>query len=248
MNLNKFFRELKRRSVYRVAIAYAVVSWLIIQVAVSTFPYLSIPDWCITALIWAIIIGFPVALILGWIYEMSPEGLVKTVTEEAQDNSLPGSRKKPFTSNLIIAILLLALIGQQAFIHFWNKESEQGDKSIAVLPFRTSGPNEEDSYIANVMMESIRDNLAKVETFKVPSSRSVDKYRQSNNKSIPQIGNELGVTYLIDGSVQTLRNKAKIKVNLIRAKDDHVTIIYSEEVELEEVLSLQSAQISLSGK
>ena len=231
MNLNKFFRELKRRSVYRVAIAYAVVSWLIIQVAVSTFPYLSIPDWCITALIWAIIIGFPVALILGWIYEMSPEGLVKTVTEEAQDNSLPGSRKKPFTSNLIIAILLLALIGQQAFIHFWNKESEQGDKSIAVLPFRSLGTNEEDTYIANVLMESIRDNLAKVESFKVPSSRSVDKYRQSTMSS-PLIGNELRVEYLIDGSVHTLGNKAVIRVDLIRAEDDFSTSIYSSSVGL----------------
>ena len=177
MNVNQFFQELKRRNVYRVGIAYGAVAWLIIQVVVSIFPYLHIPDWCIPLAIWTVLTGFPIALVLAWIYEMSPEGIIRTSSSEAMENPLTTSKKKPFTSNLIIGVLLLAVVAQQLYIHYWNSQPASTDKSIAVLPFKNESPNQENQYFCNGMMEAILNHLSKIEELRVISRNSVEQSR-----------------------------------------------------------------------
>jgi len=113
---NRFFQELKRRNVYRVATVYAITGWIIVEVTDTVFPHLGLPEWLVSALIVVILAGFPVALILSWIYDIGPKGLIKTDKEESSQNSPSTSRKKPFTSNLIIIILAILLVGQ--FIYF----------------------------------------------------------------------------------------------------------------------------------
>jgi len=113
---NRFFQELKRRKVFRVATVYAITGWIIVEVTDTIFPHLGLPVWLVTALIIVILAGFPIALILSWIYDTGPRGLIKTDTEESSQNSPSTSRRKPFTSNLFIVILAILLVGQ--FIYF----------------------------------------------------------------------------------------------------------------------------------
>jgi len=113
---NRFFQELKRRNVYRVATVYAITGWIIVEVTDTVFPHLGLPEWLVTALVVVILAGFPLALILSWIYDIGPEGFIKTDKEESSQNSPSTSGKKPFTSNLLIVILAILLVGQ--FIYF----------------------------------------------------------------------------------------------------------------------------------
>ncbi len=114
--LNQFFRELKRRKVYRVATVYAITGWIIIEVTDTIFPHLGLPEWLVTTLVVVILAGFPVALILSWIYDIGPKGFIKTDKEEPSQHSPSTSKKKTFTSNLVIIILAILLVGQ--FIYF----------------------------------------------------------------------------------------------------------------------------------
>ena len=109
-----FFQELKRRNVYKVAITYAIVAWLVIQIAVATFPILKLPEWTTTFIVVLFIIGFPIALMLAWAFEMSPEGMVRTTSVEAQENPYPDHKKKPLTSKVAIGVLLLVVAGHFA--------------------------------------------------------------------------------------------------------------------------------------
>ena len=113
---NRFIQELKRRNVHRVATVYAITGWIIVEVTDTVFPHLGLPEWLVTALVVIILAGFPVALILSWIYDLGPKGLIKTDKEEPSQNSPSTVRKKPFTSNLIIVILAILLVGQ--FLYF----------------------------------------------------------------------------------------------------------------------------------
>ena len=143
---NPFFQELKKRNVYRVATVYAIVGWLIIQVADVIFPYFGLPDWIVTALIIITFTGFPIAVILAWIFEMSPDGIVRTGSKKASDNPYTERRKKPLTSTVAIVVLLLLVAGQFVYFSFLRKPANEvqaasssslslPSNSIAVLPF-----------------------------------------------------------------------------------------------------------------
>ena len=107
MSKSNFFEELKRRNVYRVALAYVVVSWVIIQVASILLPTFEAPPWVMKVLTFILIIGFPIALLLAWAYEMSPQGMIRTDSQKSDENTFLQEKRKPFTSNVIIGILLL---------------------------------------------------------------------------------------------------------------------------------------------
>ena len=213
MKFNQFFQELKRRNVYRVAITYAVVSWLIIQIATSTFPYLNIPDWCITFVIWAVIIGLPIALILAWAFEISPEGIAKTVPQSVEENPIESGRKKPFTSNLIIGLLLLAVAGQQLYIHYWKSEPEFLDKSIAVLPLINLNNSDNLEYFSDGVTQEIIDELAKIKSIAVSAFSTAYQYK-NQAKPHNEIAEELGVEYLIAGSYRLFEENNRIKLSI----------------------------------
>jgi len=139
--LSRFFLELKRRNVYRAATVYAITSWIIIEVAATVFPYLGLPEWLVTAIIVFILMGFPVVLVLSWIYEMGPKGIIRTDSEEAEENPLPAGKKKPFTSTTAIVVLSMLLVAQFVYFGFIRKNNTRVlpdkviNERVAVAPF-----------------------------------------------------------------------------------------------------------------
>ena len=123
MNFNQFFKELKRRSVYKVAVTYAIVAWLLIQIVSAIIPMLEAPTWIGKTVLILLLVGFPIALILAWAFEMSPEGMIRTSSEAAAENPLPDHKKNPLTSNLLIGVLLLIIVGQFVYTRYFDTGS-----------------------------------------------------------------------------------------------------------------------------
>jgi TolB-like protein len=220
MNPKNFFAELKRRNVYKVAVAYAVVAWLLIQIATQVFPFLEIPNWAIRLVIVLVAFGFPIALILAWAFELTPEG-IKRVEEVARPESITRAtgRKLDF---LIIGILLL-VIGIFGFGRFGNRAptAEQApSKSIAVLPFENLSDDKQTSYFTDGVQGEILANLAKIADLRVISRTSVMLYKSGNPRNLREIGQQLGVAHVLEGSVQRAANRVRVMAQLIDARTD----------------------------
>jgi len=219
MNLGSFFAELKRRNVYKVAVAYAVVGWLLIQVATQVFPFFEIPNWGIRLVVLIIAIGFPIALIIAWAFELTPEGIQRT--EEA-DRTYPGkSRGRTWIYVVISAALLSAglfLLGRYTAPNE-NKISDVPAKSIAVLPFENLSRDPDNAYFAEGIQDEILTRLAKVADLKVISHTSTQRYKSSPN-DLPQIAKQLGVANILEGSVQKSQDQVRVNVQLINAATD----------------------------
>src|SRR2546426_5140380 len=168
MNPKNFFAELKRRNVYKVAIAYAVVAWLLMQVASQIFPFFEIPNWAVRLVVLLLIIGFPVALILAWAFELTPEGIKRT-----EDVDLSKSVRRKTGRKLdffIIAVLMLViaiLVFQRLHPNVSPAVSSSLEKSIAVLPFVDLSQAKDQEYFCDGISEEILDALAKVEGLRV---------------------------------------------------------------------------------
>src|SRR5262245_9978846 len=163
MNLRKFFAELKRRNVYKVAIAYAVVAWLLMQIASQIFPFFDIPTWGVRLVVLLLVIGFPIALILAWAFELTPEGIKRTEDVDLSKSiRRKTGRKLDF---LIIAVLLLVIAGL-LFQRFHSKVSpafpSSLEKSIAVLPFENLSEHKANAYFADVIKENILPPMTKI--------------------------------------------------------------------------------------
>jgi hypothetical protein len=178
VNPKNFFAELKRRNVYKVAIAYGVVAWLLMQVASQIFPFFEIPNWAVRLVVLLLMIGFPVALILAWAFELTPEGI-----KRAEDVDLSpaltrkAGRKLDF---LIIAVLLLVisiLVFQRLHPGVSPAVSSSLEKSIAVLPFENLSEDKANAYFADGIQEEILTRLAKIADLKVISRTSTQQYQ-----------------------------------------------------------------------
>src|SRR6266478_4005067 len=244
MDPKKFFGELKRRNVYKVAVAYAVVAWLLIQGATQVFPFFEIPNWAIRLVVLLLIIGFPIALILAWAFELTPEGI-----KRAEDVDLSKSitrrtgRKLDF---LIIAILLLVIgvfayqrfgPGQKALITVPSAISE---KSIAVLPFENLSANQENAFFTDGVQNEILANLAKVADLKVISRTSVMLYKSGNPRNLREISEQLGVAHVLEGSVQRSANRVRVTAQLIDARNDAHLWAQTYDRDLADVFAIQS--------
>jgi TolB-like protein len=235
-----FFAELKRRNIYKVAVAYAVVAWLLIQVATQVFPFFEIPNWAIRLVIMLLALGFPVALILGWAFELTPEG-IKRVEEVARPESITRAtgRKLDF---LIIGILLL-VIGIFTFGRFGNRAptAEQvPSKSIAVLPFENLSDDKQNSYFTDGVQGEILANLAKIADLKVISRTSVMLYKSGNPRNLREIGQQLGVAHVLEGSVQRAANRVRVTAQLIDARTDAHLWAQTYDRDLADVFAIQS--------
>ncbi len=222
MNPNKFFSELKRRNVYKVALTYAIVAWLLAQMAGLAADSFNAPEWVIKMIIVVLFLGFPVAIILAWAFEMSPQGIIRTASKKAQENPYSEHQKKPLTGKLFIGVLIVIIIGQFAYNKYVNGNSvdtSEIEKSIAVLPFINDSADENNLYFCNGIMEGILDHLSKIEDLTVISRTSVEQFRH-NKPTSKEIAEKLGVQYLVEGSVQKLGNKVVIFAQLIYARDD----------------------------
>src|SRR5215470_15410862 len=217
MNPRNFFGELKRRNVYKVAIAYAVVAWLLMQVASQIFPFFDIPSWGVRLVVLLLIIGFPIALILAWAFELTPEGIKRT---EDVDLSKSIRRKTGRKLDFLIIAVLLLVIAALLFQRFHAKVSppvsSSPEKSIAVLPFENLSEDKANAYLADGIQEEILTRLAKIADLKVISRTSTQRY-QSKPGNLSEIAKQLGVANILEGSVQKAGDTVRVSVNLIQA-------------------------------
>src|SRR5467141_1143315 len=220
MNLEKFFTELKRRNVYKVAVAYAVVAWLLIQVATQVFPFFEVPNWAVRLVVLLIIIGFPIALVIAWAFELTPEGLMRT--EVADAAPAPRSRSRAWIYVVLIAGVLSAglfFLGRFTASTKQGISAEVSSKSIAVLPFDNLSSDKENAYFAEGIQDEIITRLAKIADLKVISRTSTQQY-QSKPGNLSEIAKQLGVANILEGSVQKAGDQVRVNVQLIQVGDN----------------------------
>ena len=223
MKSQNFFAELKRRNVYKVAVAYLVVAWLLIQAASIFFPAFDAPPWVMKLLIIIAFLGFPVALVLSWAFEITPEG-IKLESEIEPNKSI--TRR---TGRKIVAITIaLAVVAAGLFVYqlVRSKSDASGtttatiaNKSIAVLPFDNLSRDPDNAYFCEGVQDEILTRLAKVADLKVISRTSTQHFK-STPDNLPQIAKQLGVAHILEGSVQKASDKVRVNVQLINAQSD----------------------------
>src|SRR5213595_3396119 len=225
MNPKSFFGELKRRNVYKVAVAYAVVAWLIAQIATQIFPFLEIPNWVVRLVIALVVIGFPIALVIAWAFEATPEGIKRTEVADAMPVSAATRRKK---HAWIYVVVIAAAISVALFFlgryTAGNKSvasvpNELPAKSIAVLPFDNLSRDPDNAYFAEGVQEEILTRLAKVADLKVISRTSTQRFKSAPS-DLREIAKQLGVMNIVEGSVQKANDQVRVNVQLINAMTD----------------------------
>jgi TolB-like protein/Tfp pilus assembly protein PilF len=220
MNPKNFLAELRRRNVYKVAVAYAVVAWLLMQIATQVFPFLEIPNWAIRLVIMLVALGFPIALIIAWAFELTPEGLKRT--EFADELPKKSARSRAWIYVVVIAGAIsvsLFFFGRYTATNKQSGLTELPAKSIAVLPFENLSGNPENAYFTDGIQEEILMRLAKIADLKVVSRTSTVRYKRSPG-SLREIATQLGVANVLEGSVQRTADRVHVNVQLIKAVSD----------------------------
>ena len=214
-----FFSELKRRNVYKVAVAYAIAGWALAQGIAQVFPVFGVPNWIIQLIVLLIVIGFPIALVLAWAFELTPEGLKRT---EDADLVRPRAKSQAWIYVAVIgAVLSIGLFFAGRYTAIKTNASENSfAKSIAVLPFENISDDKQNSYFADGVQDQILTNLAKVSELKVISHTSARQYKTGVQRNLREIGKQLGVAYIVEGSVQRSRDRIRINAQLIDARTD----------------------------
>jgi TolB-like protein/predicted Zn-dependent protease len=220
VNPKNFFTELKRRNVYKVAIAYAVVAWLLIQVATQVFPFFEIPNWVVRLVVLLIIVGLPIALIIAWAFELTPEGLKRTEFADKLPKKSSGNRVWLYVVVLAGALSVsLFFLGRYTAPTKLTGSTTAAAKSIAVLPFANLSEDKANAYFAEGIQEEILTRLAKIADLKVISRTSTQRY-QSNPGNLSEIAKQLDVANILEGSVQKAGDTVRVSVNLIQAAGD----------------------------
>jgi TolB-like protein len=222
MNPRNIFAELKRRNVYRAAVAYGVVAWFLTQLTTQVFPFFGIPNAAIRFVVIALAVGFPIAMCLSWLYEFTPEGVVRS--EDLDPAKVRSARRAMgrILDFIIIGVLLLviAMLIYQRFPFRTEAGETISQKSIAVLPFENLSDEKENVYFADGVQDEILNDIAKVADLKVISRTSVMQYRSGVTRNLREIAKELGVAYVVEGSVQRTANRVRVSAQLIDAKTD----------------------------
>lgn len=214
-----FFAELKRRNVYKVAVAYAVIGWLVIQVAATVVPALHLPNGMTTAVVLLTFLGFPIALVIAWAFEMTPEGMKRTENVSPNEHIPQWSRRKFVAFIAVVALLAAALLGYQFTRTKGAAPVRATAKSIAVLPFENLSSEKDNAYFADGIQDEILTRLAKIGELKVISRTSTQRYK-SSPEDLPKIAQQLGVAHILEGSVQKSAGQVRVTVQLIRASSD----------------------------
>ena len=221
MNLSRFFAELKRRHVYRAAVAYAMVAWLITQVATQVFPFFDIPNGAVRVIIVALLIGFPIAMLLAWHFELTGEGFVRDEDVDPTTRQIAGRRLDFVIIGVLVILIAVLIYGRPLF------RSSSGEiipeKSIAVLPFVNMSDNKENGFFADGIQDDILTALARIGDLRVISRSSVMQFRDPGARGLREIGKLLGVANVLEGSVRREGDKVVVNVQLIDAlKDRHL--------------------------
>lgn len=245
--MSGFFEELQRRKVYRVAAAYIVAAGFLIQIASAAFPAWELPNWSLRLVIVLLLIGFPIALILAWAYDITPQGIQGTPTT-------PGAHRR---RNLILLIAFAVIISASAGFFLlprvvWDKI----DKSVAVLPFQNLSSDPDNAYFADGIQEEVLTRLAKIGDLKVISRTSTQGY-QSEPGNLAEIAKQLGVANILEGSVQRAGDQVRVNVHLVNVQsgsqlwaetyDRKLSDIFSVESEIAKGIA-ESLQTKLTGR
>ena len=226
--MNSFFRELKQRKVYRVAVGYAVVAWLVVQISATVMPAYHAPEWILPIFITGVALGFPVALVLAWAFEVKG-GVIEKAPESSGDLAAANKHRVWLLAAVGLIISSLAVGGYWLW-HPWRKvptASEAStatmpairEKSIAVLPFENLSEDKANAYFADGIQEEILTRLAKISDLKVISRNSTERY-QSKPPNLAEIAKQLGVTNILEGSVQKAADQVRVNVQLVNAQTD----------------------------
>lgn len=252
-------QELKRRNVFKVAAAYVIVGWLIMQAGEVMGPALRLPDWINSALAFFLILGFPLAMFFAWAYEMTPEGIMKDKGVD-QDQSIANATGVILNRTIIIALVLsLAYISVDKFILDPKRDAEllqteavqavditdpvaedkvPDSNTIAVLPFANMSSDPEQEYFSDGITEEILNLLVKIPELKVTSRTSVFTFK-GQNVDIPTVAKKLGVAHILEGSVRKAGNRVRITTQLIEAGNDVHLWSETYERQLDDIFAIQ---------
>jgi len=242
MNWSNFFGELKRRHVYRVAVVYAVVAWLLIQIATQVFPFFEIPDWGIRLVVLAIVIGFPVALILAWAFELTPEGIKRAEDVDLTKGGAGRSGHKWIWIAATAAILAVGLFVGSIFNLFHVKRHPAAttphDKSIAVVPLVNESGDPAQEYFSDGLSEELINGLGQIHELRVMGRNSSFHFKGKTDDS-RAIGQALGVANLLEGSVRKQADRVRISVELVNAADGSQRWSQTYDCDLKDIFAAQ---------
>jgi adenylate cyclase len=218
VNAKNFFAELKRRNVYKVAIAYGVVAWLLMQVASQIFPFFEIPNWAVRLVVLLLILGFPIALVLAWAFELTPEGI--KLTESADREAAKPSRNRAW---IYVVILAAALSVGLFFVSRYTASNQVmtsvlPEKSIAVLPFDNQNRDPDTDYLSDGIPESIINSLSQLSQLKVMARSAVFQYK-GKEVDPRKVGRDLGVRAVLMGRLIQQGNNLTIRTELVNVSD-----------------------------
>jgi serine/threonine-protein kinase len=242
MRSTSFFTELKRRNVYKVAAAYAVVAWLLMQVASQIFPFFEIPNWVVRLVVLLLLIGFPIALIIAWAFEVTPEGIKRTEVANAAGQR---SRGGAWIYIVLIGVALsggLFFVGRYTAGHGVSQVREVAtagaEKSIAVLPLLNESGDPKDEYFSDGLSEELIAALAQISGLKVIGRSS--SFRFKDRKEEPKtIGEKLGVSTLLEGTVRKQGDRVRIVAELVNAADGIELWTRTFDRELKDIFTVQ---------
>ena len=227
-----FFEEVKRRKVYRVAAAYIIAAGGIIQLASATFPAWELPNWSLRLVILLLLVGFPIALILAWAFDITAQGI-----EATPETTVPRTRRR---RNIIMLIATgIVISAATGFFVLPRVAAHKVDKSIAVLPFENLSDEKENAYFADGVQDDVLTNLSKIGDLRVISRTSVMQYR-GRPTNLREIGKALGVSNILEGSVRRSGNKVRVNVQLIDANTDEHIWANDYDGDVTDVFALQS--------
>src|SRR5437764_3231047 len=229
--MSGFFEEVERRKVYRVAAAYIIAAGFIIQIASAVFPAWELPNWSFRLVVVLLLIGFPIALILAWAYDITPQGIKTTPAGSAATH-----RRRNLALLGVSGVIISAAAG---FFLLPPAAAHKVDKSVAVLPFENLSDEKENAYFADGIQDDILTNLSKISDLKVISRTSVMSYR-GQTTNVREIGKALGVSAILEGSVRREGNRVRVNVQLINAANDEHLWASNYDRDLTDVFAIQT--------
>src|SRR5437764_4774790 len=245
MNAGTFFCELKRRNVYKVAVAYAVVAWLLLQGASIILPSFEAPAWTMKVLIAALAIGFPIAVVLAWAFEITPEGIKRAEDVPPDESVTSRTGRKLVGMTIALALIAAALLVFQFLRPISSGTTPRAsvaptipDKSIAVLPFVDMSQAKDQDYFCDGISEEILDALAKVEGLRVVARTSSFSFK-GKNADVAEIGQKLNVQNVLEGSLRREGNRIRVTAQLINTRDGFHIWSETFERELQGVFAVQ---------
>jgi TolB-like protein len=245
MNPRSFFAELRRRHVYRVAIAYAVVAWLLIQVATQVFPFFEIPNWVVRLVVLLTVLGFPVALVIAWAFELTPEG-IKRAADVGSTESIAHWSTRKFAALIISVAILAAGVplfqlsrSKPTWLPWTDVDSTTSQKSIAVLPLLNESGNPGDEYFSDGLSEELIAALAQIKGLKVIGRSSSFRFKDQKEDS-KSIGEKLGVSTLLEGTVRKNGDRVRIVAELINTADGSEIWSRTFDRELKDIFAVQA--------